>query len=108
MENRRSILELVLDALKHHLPPFEVATEAVNWHHKYSAQEHQYGENLWVTRKGVIRASHCDLGIVPGNGGARSFIVRGLGNSESFCSSADCAGRRMSRTAATKQSLWPT
>ena len=103
MQNRTSMLELVLAALQRHLPPFTVTTEAVNCHHNYVAQEHHYGENVWVTRKGAIRARAGDLGIVPGSMGARSFIVRGLGNPESFCSSAHGAGRKMSRTAAAKQ-----
>jgi tRNA-splicing ligase RtcB len=103
MQNRTSMLELVLAALQLHLPPFTVTTEAVNCHHNYVAQEHHYGENVWVTRKGAIRARAGDLGIVPGSMGARSFIVRGLGNLESFCSSAHGAGRKMSRTAAEKQ-----
>ncbi len=103
MQNRTSMLELVLTALQRHLPPFTVTTEAVNCHHNYVAQEHHYGENVWITRKGAIRAREGDLGIVPGSMGARSFIVRGLGNPESFCSSAHGAGRKMSRTAAEKQ-----
>lgn len=103
MQNRTSMLELVLAALQRHLPPFTVTTEAVNCHHNYVAQEHHFGENVWVTRKGAIRARKGDLGIVPGSMGARSFIVRGLGNPESFCSSAHGAGRKMSRTAAEKQ-----
>ena len=103
MQNRTSMLELVLAALQRHLPPFTVTTEAVNCHHNYVAQEHHYGENVWVTRKGAIRARAGDTGIVPGSMGARSFIVRGLGNPESFCSSAHGAGRKMSRTAAEKQ-----
>jgi tRNA-splicing ligase RtcB len=103
MQNRVSMLELVLAALQRHLPPFEVTTEAVNCHHNYVAQEHHFGENVWVTRKGAIRAREGDLGIVPGSMGARSFIVRGKGNADSFCSSAHGAGRRMSRTAAQKQ-----
>jgi tRNA-splicing ligase RtcB len=103
MQNRTSMLELVLAALQRHLPPFTVTTEAVNCHHNYVAQENHYGENVWVTRKGAIRAREGDLGIVPGSMGARSFIVRGLGNPESFCSSAHGAGRKMSRTAAEKQ-----
>ena len=102
MQNRTSMLELVLAALQRHLPPFTVTTEAVNCHHNYVAQEHHFGENVWVTRKGAIRARVGDLGIVPGSMGARSFIVRGLGNPESFCSSAHGAGRKMSRTAAEK------
>ena len=102
MANRQAMLDLVLQALARHLPPFAVTTEAVNCHHNYVAQEHHYGANVWVTRKGAIRARAGDLGIVPGSMGARSFIVRGKGNPESFCSSAHGAGRRMSRTAAEK------
>ena len=67
------------------------------------AKEHHYGADVWVTRKGAIRAREGDLGIVPGSMGARSYIVRGKGNPESFCSSAHGAGRLMSRTAAEKQ-----
>jgi tRNA-splicing ligase RtcB len=100
MQNRQSMLDLVLGALHSHLPPFRVTSEVVNCHHNYVAQEHHYRANVWVTRKGAIRARAGDLGIVPGSMGARSYIVRGKGNPESFCSSAHGAGRRMSRTAA--------
>lgn len=102
MQNRQSMLELMLAALTRHLPAFTVETEVVNCHHNYVAREHHYSEDVWVTRKGAIRARKGDLGIVPGSMGARSFIVRGLGNPESFCSSAHGAGRTMSRTAAEK------
>ena len=100
--NRQAMLDLVLKGLEKHLPPFTVTTEAVNCHHNYVAKEHHYGADVWVTRKGAIRAREGDLGIVPGSMGARSFIVRGKGNPESFCSSAHGAGRRMSRTEAAK------
>ncbi len=103
MANRQTMLELVLAALARHLPPFSVTTEAVNCHHNYVAREHHFGADVWVTRKGAIRAGEGDLGIVPGSMGARSYIVRGRGDPESFCSSAHGAGRRMSRTAATKR-----
>jgi len=102
MQNRQSMLELVLSALARHLPPFEVTTEVVNCHHNYIAKEHHYGSDVWVTRKGAIRARIGDIGIVPGSMGARSYIVAGKGNPDSFCSSAHGAGRRMSRTAAEK------
>ena len=103
MANRQAMLELVLAGLARHLPPLAVTTEAVNCHHNYVAREHHYGADVWVTRKGAIRAGEGELGIVPGSMGARSYIVRGKGNAESFCSSAHGAGRRMSRTAATKR-----
>lgn len=101
--NRQAMLDLVLKGLEKHLPPFTVTTEAVNCHHNYVAMEHHFGADVWVTRKGAIRAREGDLGIVPGSMGARSFIVRGKGNAESFCSSAHGAGRRMSRTEASKR-----
>lgn len=100
MANRQAMLDLVLGALARHLPSFNVTTEVVNCHHNYVVQENHYGANVWVTRKGAIRAREGDLGIVPGSMGARSYIVRGKGCPESFCSSAHGAGRRMSRTAA--------
>ena len=100
MANRQAMLNLVVAALARHLPPFAVTTEAVNCHHNYVAKEHHFDAEVWVTRKGAIRAREGDLGIVPGSMGARSFIVRGKGNPDSFCSSAHGAGRQMSRTAA--------
>lgn len=102
-QNRQEMLDIVLAALRRHLPPFEVTTEAVNCHHNYVAREHHYGAEVWVTRKGAIRAGKGELGIVPGSMGTRSYIVRGLGNPESFESSAHGAGRRMSRTQARKE-----
>jgi len=102
LQNRQSMLELVLSALVRHLPPFDVTTEVVNCHHNYIAKEHHYGSDVWVTRKGAIRARIGDIGIVPGSMGARSYIVAGKGNPDSFCSSAHGAGRPMSRTAAEK------
>ena len=103
MQNRREMVDLVLAALERHLPAFSVTSEVVNCHHNYVALEHHYGANVWVTRKGAIRALEGDLGIIPGSMGARSYIVRGKGNPESFTSCAHGAGRKMSRTAAAKQ-----
>jgi len=102
-ENRDQMMTLVLAALTRHLPPFTVTTAVVNCHHNYVDREHHFGENVWVTRKGAIRAREWVLGIIPGSMGARSYIVRGLGNPDSFCSCAHGAGRRMSRTAAERQ-----
>ena len=103
MQNRREMADLVLAALKRHLPAFDVTSEVVNCHHNYVALEHHYGADVWVTRKGAIRAREGDLGIIPGSMGTRSHIVRGKGNLESFTSCAHGAGRKMSRTAAEKQ-----
>jgi tRNA-splicing ligase RtcB len=100
--NRQCMMDLVLAGLQRHLPAFVVTSEVVNCHHNYVAREHHYGADVWVTRKGAIRARVGDLGIIPGSMGARSYIVRGKGNPESFDSSAHGAGRRMSRHAAVR------
>jgi tRNA-splicing ligase RtcB len=102
-ENRAVMLDLVLDALRRHLPPFTVTREAVQCHHNYVQRERHFGEDLWITRKGAIRAGAGELGIIPGSMGAKSYIVRGKGNPESFHSSAHGAGRRLSRHAAARQ-----
>jgi len=82
--------------------PFEAHVEAVNCHHNYVSRERHFGENVFVTRKGAVSARRGELGIIPGSMGARSFIVRGLGNPESFDSCSHGAGRVMSRTQAKK------
>jgi tRNA-splicing ligase RtcB len=84
------------------VPAFHAHEQVVNCHHNYVAREHHYGEDVFVTRKGAVRAGVGDLGIIPGSMGARSFIVRGKGNPESFESCSHGAGRVMSRTAAKK------
>src|SRR5436190_5992483 len=101
--NRAEMMELVIAAMKRHVRPFERTTEAVNCHHNYVEREHHYGADVWVTRKGAIRARAGDLGIIPGSMGARSYIVRGKGSPDSFESCAHGAGRRMSRTQAQKK-----
>jgi len=101
--NRRRMMELIVAALKPLLPPFDTAGEAINCHHNYVAQERHVGENLFITRKGAISARAGELGIIPGSMGAKSYIVRGRGNPESFCSCAHGAGRRMSRAQAKQQ-----
>ena len=100
--NRREMLRLVVEAIKPILPPFKLTSEAINCHHNYVAREEHYGARVFVTRKGAIRAGEGELGIIPGSMGAKSYIVRGLGNAESFCSCSHGAGRRMSRTKAKK------
>ena len=67
------------------------------------ARERHYGEDVWLTRKGAIRAGAGDLGIIPGSMGVQSYIVRGRGSAESFDSCAHGAGRQMSRNAARKR-----
>jgi len=83
--------------------PFESHVEAVNCHHNYVQREQHYGEEVLVTRKGAVSARKGELGIIPGSMGARSFIVRGLGNEESFHSCSHGAGRTMSRTEAKRR-----
>ncbi|CAN7241904.1 RtcB family protein [Pseudorhodoferax sp. LjRoot39] len=82
--------------------PFESHVEAVNCHHNYVQQERHFGQDVFVTRKGAVRAKRGEMGIIPGSMGARSYIVRGLGNPESFESCSHGAGRVMSRTKAKK------
>lgn len=103
-KNRELMMKRVVAAAQGHetLPPFELTETAVNCHHNYVAREHHYGADVLVTRKGAVRAAEGDLGIIPGSMGAKSFIVRGKGNRESFCSCSHGAGRKMSRTAAKK------
>lgn len=104
LENRAVMMDAVLAALRRHIPKdFTLTTEAVNCHHNYVEKESHFGKNLWITRKGAIRAREGDLGIIPGSMGQRSYIVRGKGNPESYCSCSHGAGRRMSRTQARKQ-----
>ena len=102
-ENRAQMLELVLEALRETLPPFRLTSAAVNCHHNYVVRERHFDADVLVTRKGAIRAGRGELGIVPGSMGARSYIVRGKGNPESFCSCAHGAGRRLSRSQAKKE-----
>jgi tRNA-splicing ligase RtcB len=97
IENRREMMKAILEAIRPHLPAFRIVGEAINCHHNYVAREHHFGENVYVTRKGAIRAGKDEMGIIPGSMGARSFIVRGKGNPESLCSCAHGAGRLMSR-----------
>jgi tRNA-splicing ligase RtcB (3'-phosphate/5'-hydroxy nucleic acid ligase) len=103
LANRREMMRLVLEALTGLLPPFRARTEAVDCHHNYVARERHFGAEVWVTRKGAIRAGRGEYGIIPGSMGARSFIVRGRGNADSFESCAHGAGRRMSRTEARRR-----
>jgi tRNA-splicing ligase RtcB (3'-phosphate/5'-hydroxy nucleic acid ligase) len=72
----------------------------VNCHHNYAEMERHFGEDVYITRKGAVRAEKGDYGIIPGSMGAKSFIVKGKGNAQSFCSCSHGAGRIMSRTAA--------
>ena len=102
MANRREMMRLTLDALKPVLPHFVITKEAINCHHNYVSIENHFDEKVFLTRKGAISAREGELGIIPGSMGAKSFIVRGKGNVQSFHSCSHGAGRSMSRTAAKK------
>lgn len=103
MANRREMMHFILQALRKKLPKFGITKEAINCHHNYISQEIHFDEKVFVTRKGAISAGVDELGIIPGSMGAKSFIVRGKGNPQSFCSCSHGAGRVMSRSAAKRQ-----
>ncbi|MEE8104328.1 MAG: RtcB family protein [Planctomycetota bacterium] len=104
-KNRDLMMAQILDAMRmcKDLPPFTLGDMAVNCHHNYVARETHYGKEVLVTRKGAVRAGEGDLGIIPGSMGTRSYIVRGKGNPESFCSCSHGAGRALSRTEAKRR-----
>lgn len=102
-QNRELMMQAVIKATRQVTKPFEVALEAVNCHHNYVQKERHFGEDVLITRKGAVSAKKGELGIIPGSMGAKSFIVRGLGNEEAFSSCSHGAGRTMSRTQAKKQ-----
>lgn len=103
MRNREVMMvNLIATVRKVIAKPFESHVEAVNCHHNYVQQERHFGQDVLVTRKGALSAQRGELGIIPGSMGAKSFIVRGLGNQEAFCSCSHGAGRSMSRTQAKK------
>lgn len=103
--NRELMMAAVLEAMAAtpKIPPFSSGEVAVNCHHNYVVSERHFGEDVWVTRKGAVRAGEGELGIIPGSMGARSFIVRGKGEPRALCSCSHGAGRSMSRTAARKR-----
>ena len=105
LANRDLMMAAILDAVRATpgIPPFTLTNEVVNCHHNYVAREMHFGEEVLVTRKGAVRAGRGDLGIIPGSMGARSYIVRGRGNPDSFMSCSHGAGRSMSRTEARRR-----
>lgn len=102
-QNREEMMRLILGVLEKVLPPFNAKSKAVNCHHNYVTLENHFGANVWLTRKGAVRAREGDLGIIPGSMGAKSFIVRGKGNADSFHSCSHGAGRMMSRKEARRR-----
>lgn len=102
--NRELMMRAVVAAARGVLGrPFAADVEAVNCHHNYVQRETHFGQSVFVTRKGAVAAHRGQLGIIPGSMGAKSYIVRGLGNAEAFCSCSHGAGRTMSRTQAKKR-----
>jgi len=102
--NREIMMENVITAIaQSDVPGFSTDQQIVNCHHNYVNRENHFGENVWVTRKGAVSAKQGEWGIIPGSMGAKSFIVQGRGNRDSFHSCSHGAGRRMSRTDAKKR-----
>lgn len=101
--NREVMMDQVMGVLKTVFPDIGTGEMAVNCHHNYVSKERHFGENVFVTRKGAVKAGIGDLGIIPGSMGARSFIVRGKGNPDSFCTCSHGAGRAMSRNEAKRR-----
>ena len=101
--NRELIMEAILDVLRRSFPHLAKGDTAVNCHHNYVVKERHFGEDVWLTRKGAVRAGVGELGIIPGSMGAKSFIVRGKGNPDSFETCSHGAGRAMSRNEAKRR-----
>ncbi len=106
MGNRASMMRAVHGCVRAFLARPVTVIESINCHHNYTAREHHDGKDVWLTRKGAIRARVGDRGVVPGSMGAASYIVRGTGSAASYCSCSHGAGRRLSRAAA-KRTLTP-
>jgi len=100
--NRDTMLNLVISAMKVKFPTMKIVGEVVNCHHNFTSVEEHFNEKIWVTRKGAVSAQYGQMGIIPGSMGAKSFIVRGKGNPDSYCSCSHGAGRKMSRNQAKK------
>ena len=101
-ENRQVMLETVCQILSSHYKDIQFGPE-VNAHHNYASEEIHFGKQVWVHRKGAIRAKDGELGIIPGAMGSFSYVVQGLGNPDSFTSSPHGAGRQMGRKEAIRR-----
>jgi tRNA-splicing ligase RtcB len=101
--NRELMMTAVLEVLRRSFPQLATDAMAVNCHHNYVAKERHFGKDVWLTCKGAVRAGAGELGIIPGSMGAKSFIVRGKGNAESFETCSHGAGRAMSRSEAKRR-----
>ena len=101
--NRKIMMNRTVSAIRQHLSQVEIVSEVIECHHNYVANERHHGKNMWVTRKGALRARRGDVGIIPGSMGAKSYIVRGKGSKHSLQSCSHGAGRALSRTEAKKR-----
>ena len=101
--NRELMMQAIVDVLRGFFPDLTTDQSAVNCHHNYVVKERHFGTEVWLTRKGAVRAGAGELGIIPGSMGAQSFIVRGKGNAESFETCSHGAGRAMSRAEAKRR-----
>ncbi|KKN65633.1 hypothetical protein LCGC14_0479490 [marine sediment metagenome] len=101
--NRSIMMRNVICALEEAVGFVPLDGDEVNCHHNYLSRERHFGKDVWITRKGAVSANKGEMGIIPGSMGAKSFIVRGLGDRNSFTSCSHGAGRAMSRTAAKKK-----
>ncbi len=101
--NRKQMMNAVIFAMAKTFPTIRETEWAINCHHNYVAQENHFGSNVWMTRKGAVRARAEEYGIIPGSMGVQSYIVRGKGNPDSFTSCSHGAGRAMSRRQAKEQ-----
>lgn len=107
-QNRNEMMLRVLKDVSFHVYGEErrydhLVSERVDCHHNFTQKENHYDKNIWVTRKGAVSAREGQMGIIPGSMGTKSYIVRGKGNMESFCSCSHGAGRSMSRNQARKR-----
>ena len=100
--NRDTMMNIILAELKHRFPKMAVVGEVINCHHNFTSWEQHNESGMWITRKGAVSANFGQLGIIPGSMGAKSFIVKGKGNHDSYCSCSHGAGRKMSRNQAKK------
>lgn len=103
LQNRNEMLANVLNVMHQHFGGFALTQQAIQCHHNYVEKEHHFGADVWLTRKGAVSARKGQLGIIPGSMGAKSYIVRGKGEPESFHSCSHGAGRRMSRGQAKRE-----
>ena len=103
MTNRSLMMSATVGAVSRFLDREVTEVDTINCHHNFTQREHHHGRDMWVTRKGAIKADMGDRGVIPGSMGTRSYIVSGAGNEASYCSCSHGAGRRMGRKAAARQ-----